>query len=367
MIREPVPPSDDFDAVRGYARLLFSKLEGAVTAAMVHLGDRLGLYRCLARVGSATSRELAAACDLQERWVREWLHNQGASGLVAWEEQADGEVRFRLTPEAVAVCAAEDHVAFSMGMFQELPATIGVVSRLAESFATGIGLPYDALGPEGAAGIERGFAPWYRHVLVPLALPMLTGVVERLDAGGKVADLGCGGGVALLTMAEAFPASQFHGYDISHYALARAETHLAELGLANAAFHDANLDPLPADGSFDLICTFDCLHDMTDPAAAMRAVRGALRADGVWLVSDIKAHPSFAANVDRNPQAAMMYGISVLSCLSSALSEPGGAGLGTLGLDEDRLRQMAAEAGFGQVRRLAALEHPVNAFYEVRP
>lgn len=363
----PVPPSWDPEEIRDYARLLFSKLEGAVTASMVHLGDRLGLYGALARVGRATSAQLADETELHERWVREWLYNQAAAGLVGWEQEPDGSPTFALTPAAVAVCAAEDHPAFSLGMFEELPATVGVVPRIAHSFATGVGLPYDALGPEGAEGIERGFAPWYRHFLVPMALPLLDGMVALLEEGARVADVGCGGGVALLTMAEAFPESRFHGYDISHFALARAETHLAESGLHNVAFHDANLDPLPADASFDLVCTFDCLHDMTDPAAAMAAIRSSIRPDGVWLVGDIKAHGDFAGNVERNPQAAMMYGISVLSCMSSALSEPGGAGLGTLGLHEDLLREMARDAGFGSVRRLDALEHPVNAFYEIRP
>ncbi|MBK9178089.1 MAG: methyltransferase domain-containing protein [Acidimicrobiales bacterium] len=356
----------DPDRLLGYSLLLFSKLEGAVTAAMVHLGDRLGLYRALAARGPSTSVELAEATALHERWVREWLHNQAAAGLVAWEAGADGAERFWLTTEAVAVTADEEHPAFGMGMFDEMPATMGVLERLPHSFSSGLGLPYDALGPEGARGVERGFAPWYRNFLVPAALPALDGVVERLKAGARVADLGCGAGFALLTMATAFPASRFHGYDISHYALARAETHLAESGLANVAFHDAGLDPLPSDGSFDLVTTFDVLHDMTDPAGAMRAVRAALKPDGTWLIADIKGKGSFAENAAANPLASMMYGISVLSCMSSALSAPGGAGLGTLGLHEELARAMTGEAGFSRFRRLE-IDHPVNAFYEVRP
>jgi SAM-dependent methyltransferase len=167
-------------------------------------------------------------------------------------------------------------------------------------------------------------------------------------------------------MAEAFPTSEFHGYDISRLALERAGRRRGECGLTNAHFHDARDEPLPADGSVDLVTTFDCIHDMTHPQQVMEAIRAALRDDGVWLLVDMKARDSFAENAAKNPMAALMYGVSVLSCLSSSLSEPGGAGLGTLGLPESRARAMAEEAGFTRFRRLD-VEHPINAFYEVRP
>ena len=145
-------------------------------------------------------------------------------------------------------------------------------------------------------------------------------------------------------MARAFPASRFAGYDISRFALDRAGEQLAASGLTNAEFHDPRDEPLPDDGSLTFVTTFDCLHDMTDPDGIARRIRAALADDGTWLVADIKAYDTFAENVERNPMAALMYGTSVLSCMSSALSEPGGAGLGTLGMSENRARQMA-EAG----------------------
>ena len=215
-------------------------------------------------------------------------------------------------------------------------------------------------------GLERSFAPWYRSLLVPMALPRIEGVVERLAAGGLVADVGCGAGVALVEMAKAFPASRFHGYDISRHALERAESNRDEAGLGNLEFHDPRDEPLPADGAFDLITTFDCLHDMTDPVAVIDAIRAALAEDGVWLLADIKAKESYEENLERNPMAALLYGTSVLTCMSSSLSEPGGLGLGTLGLHEELARQLAAEAGFRSFEPLD-LGHPVNAFYVVRP
>jgi SAM-dependent methyltransferase len=251
-------------------------------------------------------------------------------------------------------------------MFASLPDTIAVVEALPGAFHSGVGLDYDALGPGGAAGIERGFAPWFKSLLVPMALPRIEGVVAMLEQGALVADVGCGAGVALLEMAKAFPASRFHGFDISHHALARAEVNLRAAGVDNCVFHDAKKDPLPDDASLDFVTTFDCLHDMTDPAGAMESVRAALHDDGVWLIADIKARDGYEANTEKNPMAALMYGTSVLTCMSSGLSEPGGAGLGTLGLHEDLLRQMVAEAGFTRFETLD-LGHPINAFYVVRP
>ena len=293
--------------------------------------------------------------------MREWAHNQTAAKLVT----VDGE-RFTLTPEAAAVLASPDHEAFGMGMFHRLPQTMGALEELPESFRTGVGKDYDSHGPEGAVGIERSFEPWNKAHLLPDVVPAMDGMAERLAAGARVADVGCGAGGAVLLLAEAFPASTFVGYDISQYALARANDRLAGSGLSNASFADPRVAPMPADGSLDLVTTFDCIHDMTDPQGMMRTIRGALRDDGTWLLVDIKARDTFTENVAKNPMAALMYGISVYSCMSSALSTPGGAGLGTLGLPPSKAAAMAREAGFTRFDKLP-VDHAVNAFYEVRP
>jgi 2-polyprenyl-3-methyl-5-hydroxy-6-metoxy-1,4-benzoquinol methylase len=235
-----------------------------------------------------------------------------------------------------------------------------------QSFRTGIGHNYDSHGPEGAIGIERSFEPWNRSYLLPTVLPALDGVVDRLESGITVADVGCGAGGALLLMAERFPRSTFHGYDISAYALARAEEKKAEAGVDNVTFHDARDEPLPSDHSIGFVTTFDCIHDMTHPPEMIEALRRAIAPDGSWLLVDIKAHETFALNAAKNPMASLMYGISVLSCMSSALSEPGGAGLGTLGLPASKAEEMALAAGFTRFRRLD-VDHAVNAFYEIRP
>lgn len=277
-----------------------------------------------------------------------------------------GEGRFALSPEGAVVLAEELHPAFGAGFFAHLPQMFQVAERLPEAFKTGQGLPYDAFGPEGAIGVERGFAPWFRSLLVPMALPKIPGVIDALGRGIEVADVGCGTGVALLEMAKAYPQSKFVGYDISAHALSRAADNLREAGVDNARFANAAEEPIPRDGRYGFITTFDCLHDMTDPASIVGQIRQALRDDGTWFVADIKARPTYEENVAKNPMAPMMYGTSVLTCMSSALSEPGGAGLGTLGLHPERLQGMAEAAGFHSFEAVD-LGHPVNAFYIVRP
>ncbi len=365
----------DPDQLKLFAFNLFTQLSGAVTAGMIHLGDRLGLYTALAAADEPlTSSALAERTGLDERWVREWAYNQASGGFLVADTDVDSDVdtgagageRFSLTPEAVAVLADPDHPAYGMGMFHRFPQTMAALERMPESFRTGLGHDYDSHGCEGAVGIERSFEPWNRTHLLPTVLPALDGLVERLEAGASVVDIGCGAGGAVLMMAQAYPNSTFVGYDISRFALDRAEARLAETGVGNARFADPRDEPIPADHSVDFVTTFDCVHDMTHPQQVVEHIRAALADDGVWLLVDIKGRDSFAENVQKNPMATLMYGISVLSCMSSALSAPDGAGLGTLGLPESKAREMAAAAGFTRFERLA-IDHAINAFYDIRP
>jgi len=350
------------EQVREFIKHVFTQLSGLVVSGMIYLGHHLGLYRALGDSVAVTSEELAAKTGLHERWVREWLRGQAAAKLIDYH----GDGRFALSPIAALVFANENSPAFAAGAFAALPQQLGVLEQLLESFATGVGLPYDAFGPEGARGVEGMLAPWFRTMLVPMALPRLNGVVPKLTEGAKVADVGCGTGVALIEMAKAFPRSEFHGYDISRHALAHAEINKQYACLTNVNFHDAQADPLPGDASYDFITSFDCVHDMAHPAVVMQAIRKSIKPDGTWLIADINCKPTFEENLARNPMAAMMYGFSVLSCMSSSLSEPGGAGLGTLGFSEPVARRMTAEAGFTRFAR-HDFDNPVNAYYEVRP
>lgn len=357
----------DPDKLKMFSFVLYSQLSGAVTAGMVHLGDKLGLYRALS--ASATpmdSGALATACGLHERWVREWASNQVAARLVDADHSDPERPRFSLTPEASAVLADDSHPAFGMGMFHRLPATMERLTELPACFASGRGFDYDAHGHDGAVGIERSFEPWSNANLVPVVLPAVTGVVDALRRGIEVADIGCGAGSAVCTMAAAFPKSSFTGYDISRHALAIAKEKASSRGLTNVRFVDAREESIAEDGRFGFVTTFDCIHDMTKPKEMVSILRRSLSDDGVWLLVDIKALDTLEQNVTKNPMAALMYGISVMSCMASALSEEGGEGLGTLGFPASTAESYARAAGFGSFRQLA-IDHSVNAFYEVRP
>ena len=352
----------DMKKAQKTAEQVFGLLGGALVSAMIYLGDRLGFYRAMKPGEPVTSDELARKMGLHERWVREWLQGQASAGLIDYK----GNGRFALSSEAALVLADENSPLFLAGGFCALPAQMAILERLPESFRTGLGLPYDALGPDGARGVERLLAPWYRTQLVPVAIPKLDGVVSKLQAGAKVADVGCGGGIAAIQMAKAFPQSEFHGYDISKYALERAESNKAQADVTNVTFHNARQEPIPSDASFDFISTFDCLHDMAHPDVVMAAIRKALKPDGTWMIADIHGQSSFEQNLTDNPLAPLMYGFSVLCCMSSAMSEPDGLGLGTLGFPEPVARRMVTEAGFTRFKS-HDFDNPINAYYEVRP
>lgn len=355
-------PDIDRDRLILMALRVWQYKQGEVVSLMIHLGDRLGLYRALAGTGPVTAAELAARTGLHERWLLEWLRSQAAAGIL---ETADGTV-FEQPPETSAVLADEDgSPVFAAGAFHGGVAPPEVVDRLADAFRSGVGLTYDDLGPSAAHHVERMLAPWTRQALVPHILPELDGVVERLRAGIRVADVGCGAGVAAMAMATAFPASTFEGFDPSQHAIHRARAQLAGTGLANVTFHVAAAVDLPRAPTYGLIVTFDCLHDMTRPADAAAAIRTAITDDGTWLIKDIRSSANWADNL-RNPVLAMMYGTSVATCLSSALSEPGGAGLGTLGLPPPRAEELCRAAGFSRFA-VRDFDEPANLYYEVRP
>ena len=353
-----VEPHPDEVAAMSYR--VWSYKQGEAVSLTIHLGDRLGLYRVLDGIGPVTPADLAERTGLHPRWLLEWCRGQAAAGLL---DSVDGEV-FELLPPAAAVLAREEaSLAFAAGAFGAPPPP-EVVDGIADAFETGLGLTYDQLGPACAHRTERMLGPWARLRLVPLIIPALDGVAERLRAGATVVDVGCGAGLALEVMAAAFPESRFHGYDPSHNAIHLARQRMAAAGLHNVALHALGGEDLPAEPTFDFVLTFDCLHDMTHPERVVRAIRRSVRPDGTWLIKDIRSSPSFAEN-RRNPMLAMLYGFSIQSCLSSAMSHPEGAGLGTLGLDPVTAEALVRAHGFGTFR-VHDFEDPANLYYEVR-
>jgi hypothetical protein len=351
----------DPEEVGQFAFRVWGYKQGEMVSLLIHLGDRLGLYRVLDGAGTVTPDELSETTGLHPRWLREWLRGNAAAGLLASD---DGE-RFELTAVGAAVLAREDEsLQFAAGAFGE-PPDAAFVDDLAEAFRTGAGMPYDRQGPAGVHQTERMLAPWARISLVPTIVPALEGVHEKLTAGALVADVGCGAAVALTTLAEAYPRSTFRGYELSSHAAERARTRVAEAGLTNVEIIERRAEELPATGDHALILTLDCLHDMTRPDAAAAAIRGAIADDGTWLVKEIRCDDTWAGN-RRNPMLAMFLGFSIRSCMSSALSEPDGAGLGTIGLPPRVLERLTRDAGFTRFQ-LHDFEDPANLYYEVRP
>ncbi len=359
----------DDEAVGLLAFQVWSYKQGELVSLLIHIGDRLGLYSAMAGAGPVSAAGLAdRAGGLSERWVREWAAAMVAAKLIdhvpdpSDDPSAD---RFELSPAGRAVLVDEESSLFTaVGAFNG-PMALDLVDELTDCFRTGIGLPYDRLGPSGAHQTERTLGPWARLALVPVIVPMLDGVEERLRDGIDVVDVGCGAGVALEALATAFPASRFVGFDPSRHAIDRATAKLAAAGVDNVELVHGRAEDLPSEPSFDLALTFDCLHDMTRPDDALAAIRAALRDDGTLLVKEIRCADTLEENM-RNPMLAMMFGFSITSCMSSATSEPGGMGLGTVGLPESKLRALATDAGFTSLIRHDPGE-AANVYYEVRP
>lgn len=348
------------EQVLPFALRVWTYKMGERVSMLIHVGDRLGLYKAMTGAGALTAAELASATGLAERLVREWLLGNAAADLVRSD---DGE-RFELDDAAAAVLADEtDSEWFAAGAFSG-PLTPDVIDGIVESFRTGVGVPYDAHGAGGAHAVARSLGPWVRVALVPRLLPLLEGVTGKLEEGADVADVGCGAGVALIALAREFPESRFVGYDISRHAIEAGRKRVAEAGVTNVELVHAGADDLPTDPTYDLVITFDCLHDMPRPDDAARAIRRAVKDDGTWLVKEIRSTGSFADD-RRNPVLALMYGMSVTVCLQSSLSEPGAEGYGTLGLPPQRLEAIARAAGFSVVRQ-HDIGEPPNLYYEIR-
>jgi len=351
----------DPDEVARFSFNVWRYKQGEMVSLMIHLGDRLGLYRDLDGAGPVTAAELAQKTGLHERWLLEWLRGQAAARLVTYHD----DDRFELTAVGSAVLADDENsLAFAAGAFAGRSSP-EVVDRMVDAFKTGIGLAYDDHGPYSTHRAEGMLGPWVRLALVPRIVPALDGVVEKLDAGARVADIGCGIGVALVALARAYPRSQFCGSDPSRHAIEAARVHVKEARLPNIELTLAGGEELPSEPSCDFVLTLDCMHDMTRPDEVIAAIRRAIKPDGTWLIKDIRSKPSFRENL-RNPLLAMYYGFSVTSCMSSALSEPGGAGLGTLGFNPEVAQKMTEAAGFTRFRILD-VNDIANLYYEVRP
>jgi len=330
----------------------------AASGALVAIGDQLGLYRGLADGGPATAAELAERTGTHERYVREWLLNQAAGGYVTWDAEAE---RWLLTEEQQLALVDEGSPAYVLGAFEVLQALYADAPKIAERFRSGDGLDWCDHDHRLFGGTARFFAPGYRANLVASWIPALDGVEEKLQAGARVADVGCGHGISTVLLAQAFPASTFAGFDYHAPSIEAARRNAAEAGVEDRVrFEVARADGFPGEG-YDLVAHFDCLHDLGDPVAAGRRVREALAPDGTWMVVEPFAGDTVEENL--NPVGRVFAAASTVVCVPTSLAQDGialGAQAG-----EERLREVIEAAGFSRVRR--ATETPFNLVLEARP
>ncbi|WP_407937028.1 class I SAM-dependent methyltransferase [Kineosporia babensis] len=334
-------------------------LGAAISGLMLHLGDRLGLYKALAGAGPITAAELARRTGTAERYVREWLANQAAGGYVVYDP---AQATFELPAEQSLVVADETSPVFLGGAFEAVASCYSDHDRLAGAFRTGRGIGWHEHDDRLFSGVERLFAPGYAAHLVQSWLPALDGVADKLRAGASVADVGCGLGAATVIMAQAFEHSSFAGFDLHQPSIEQARRAAEAAGVSHRArFEVAAATDFPGEG-YDLVCVFDALHDLGDPVGAARQIHRSLAPDGTLLLVEPNANDGLENNL--NPVGRTYYGLSTAICTPGSLAQEVGLGLGAQA-GPGVLTALLTEAGFSSVRQVAAT--PLNIILQVRP
>ena len=331
----------------------------AISGLLVHLGDRLGLYQAMAGAGPVTPEQLAGRTGTAARYVREWLCNQAAGGYVAYRPE-DGT--FELPAEQAAVLADENSPVFLGGAYEGIASCYSDYAWFLDAFRTGRGVGWEQHDERLFSGVRRLFRPSYAAYLTTTWIPALDGVEAVLRAGANVADVGCGLGASTILMAQAYPRSTFAGFDYHEPSLHAARKAAADAAVDHRVlFETATAAAFPGTG-FDLICLFDCLHDMGDPVGSARHIRQALASDGTLMLVEPYAGDALEQNL--NPVGRAFYGLSTVICTPASLAQPVGLGLGAQA-GQARLTEVLTEAGFTRVRRAA--ETPFHLILEARP
>jgi len=350
-------PSDN-DKLHQFMGKMLDDMGAAMGAALVYVGDRLGLYKAMAGSAQISSGELARRTATDERYVREWLAAQAAAGYVDYDP---GTNCYALSPEQELVFAVEGSPVFVPGAFELLMAVFNDAEKIIESFKSGRGVGWHEHDPRLFSGTERFFRPAYAAHLVDEWIPALEGVLEKLERGATVADVGCGRGASTILLAKAFPKSQFVGFDYHQPSLERAAQAAAEAKVTNVRFERAAAKEYPG-SNYDLVAFFDCLHDMGDPVGASAHVLSSLAADGTWMIVEPFAHDTVKENL--NPIGRMFYGASTMVCTPASKAQEVGLALGTQA-GEKRIGEVVTAGGFKRFRR--ATETPFNLIFEARP
>jgi len=331
---------------------------GTFHAALVQVGDKLGLSKALAAGGPQTPDELAKRTGTAERYVREWLCNQAAGGYVSYDGQAG---KFHLSEEQAFAMADENSPAFLPGMFQAALAAIKAEEQITDRFKTGEGLGWHQHHPDLFVGTERFFRPGYAANLISSWIPALEGVKEKLEQGATVADVGCGLGASTILMAKSYPKSKFLAFDYHDKSIETARQRAKDAGVGDRIeFKVAKAKDYPGE-NYDFVTFFDCLHDMGDPVGAAAHVRGTLRKDGTWMIVEPFAGDKIEDNL--HPIGRAFYGASTLICTPASLSQEVGMALGAQA-GEQRLREVVSAGGFSRFRR--AIQTPFNLIFEAK-
>jgi SAM-dependent methyltransferase len=331
----------------------------AMHAVLILLGDRLGLYKGMADSAPVTPAELAKRTGTHERYVREWLNANAASGYVMYDAAAG---TYTLPPEQAFALAVENSPAYLPGAFQIISACFHDAGKIEDAFRTGRGVGWHEHHHDLYHGTERFFRPNYAANLISSWIPALSGVEEKLKAGAKVADVGCGLGSSTILMAKAYPNSTFYGFDYHEGSIEMARAAAAREGVADRIqFEAASAKSYPGN-DYDFIAFFDCLHDMGDPAGVAGYVRKTIKDEGSWMIVEPFAEDATEAN--HNPVGRVYYSASTVLCVPASLSQEVGAALGAQA-GEKRIRDMVTAGGFTQFRR--ATQTPFNLVFEARP
>jgi 2-polyprenyl-3-methyl-5-hydroxy-6-metoxy-1,4-benzoquinol methylase len=346
--------TDKLNAFMGKA---VADIGAAMSANMVLIGDKLGLYKAMAKAGPVTPAELAKATKTAERYVREWLGNQAASEYVTYDA---GTGRYTLPEEQAMALADESSPCFLPGAYQVIAATFSANTKIEQRFKTGKGLGWDQHDHRLFEGTERFFRPNYLGNLVANWIPSLDGVGAKLKRGAKVADVGCGFGASTIIMAKAYPTSVFIGFDYHKTSILTARKRAKDAGLKNVTFAAATATDYPGKG-YDLVTHFDCLHDMGDPVGAAKHVKQTLAQDGTWMIVEPFANDRVEDNL--NPVGRVFYAASTMICVPTSLAYNGPA-LGAQA-GEARLRDVVMKGGLTRFRR--ATQTPFNLVLEARP
>ncbi len=345
----PAQAQLDFGKVEELAFRVVGDMGGAFIMALGYIGDRLGLYKAMDGAGPITSDELASKTGLNERYVREWLRSMVAAEYIDYDPESQ---RYSMSPEQAFVLSNEDSPMFVGGGFHFTAPSLLNVPRIMEAFKTGGGIPYSEIGEEIPPAIERFFRPGYINFLARDWLGAVPGLIARLENGIMAGDIGCGRGQSTVAMAKAYPQSRFLGIDYDRGSIAAARKLAENAGLKNIEFVEGAADQIPRDRAYELICSFDCIHDMVDPLGALKAIHAVLAPDGVYIWSEPNC--SHEAHENRNPVGRTFHAISPLHCMTVSLAYHG-AGLGTV-IGEKGARELAAKAGFSNVREAADSE-----------